>query len=516
MKKNYLAFLLIAVFLCLACLVGCDKEDNPTPSVESKVTFTEKTLSLYLGETYQTTVDGLADGEKITGYESNNTSVLTVDDNGLVSTVAVGSATVKVKTSFDGLALLRMEVLSNDSILVPSIALQTDSVSLLVGDRYSVGYAVTFGKTTLSDTTVQWSSSDNTVATADNGVISALAEGTCTITATSTYNGLTATSTLSVSVENAGVAITTSIDNREIYVQDVIELYVYVTDSGVEAEVQDVLFETGNNAIAVVADNKLTAQSGGNVEITATFTYNQKQYSVTRNVYVYGANIVSVKAFGQLDHNIRGKVYGDKITLSLNKSDFADKTLKCWYVNGQKIDGNTFEMPDCKVIAEAKFVNQTEGNFMAKFAASGLYENQADVSFETAIVTDNDGKTNTDGNYVALKSAEVTDRAATRFSFEESVVVESGSYLSIRVYLTSGSKLYLGTEKLATCIVCQNATASGSLKPYPVKENVWTGEMSQTAEVKIPLTNFVEVGQFLSGVTFVVSGTCYIDYITVV
>ena len=70
---------------------------------------------------------------------------------------------------------------------------------------------VTFTPDDTTETTVMWSSSDETVATVDeNGVVTAVGPGTATITAT-TLNGLTATCEVTVSAPTTGIDSTDSL-----------------------------------------------------------------------------------------------------------------------------------------------------------------------------------------------------------------------------------------------------------------------------------------------------------------
>lgn len=73
------------------------------------------------------------------------------------------------------------------------------------GDTSTITATLTPSNTT--DTVTSWASSDNTVATVSNGVITAVADGSATITAT-TSNGLTATVSVTVSIPQGGGGIT--------------------------------------------------------------------------------------------------------------------------------------------------------------------------------------------------------------------------------------------------------------------------------------------------------------------
>lgn len=67
---------------------------------------------------------------------------------------------------------------------ITAISLKTTTKTIEVGDKYTAELDITY----VGDYTITWTSSDETKATVDsNGVITAMAEGTATITATTTY-----------------------------------------------------------------------------------------------------------------------------------------------------------------------------------------------------------------------------------------------------------------------------------------------------------------------------------------
>lgn len=86
-----------------------------------------------------------------------------------------------------------------DAPIVPDITLNRANITIVEGDSETL-----VATTVPGDQTVTWSSSDDTVATVVNGVVTAVAEGTADITASMTYETKTYTDTCKVTVE-AGV-----------------------------------------------------------------------------------------------------------------------------------------------------------------------------------------------------------------------------------------------------------------------------------------------------------------------
>ena len=133
---------------------------------EEKITITaagDKTKLMY-GETVQLTasVGGVS-------WESSKPEIASVSADGLVSALAKGSATIKAKKEGckDGSI--------NISVDYPNITVTAadNKTSLLIGETVNL---------TSSEQGVTWSSSDATVATIANGVVTAVGLGeTCTL-----------------------------------------------------------------------------------------------------------------------------------------------------------------------------------------------------------------------------------------------------------------------------------------------------------------------------------------------
>lgn len=505
MKKTILTFLLVAIFVVTA-FAGCKPTPQPEPEPKPDVpnmAFSVTTKSLYVGETYQTELTKLADGENVTDYQSNNSGVATINAQGAVTAVSVGNATIKAVTNQGRQALMRIEVLSSDMVYVPYIAFSANPISVAVGDTYAIDYVVSYmGKSV--DATLEWSSSDEKIAKVNNGVVSAFGEGSCVITAECTYNGQKVVSKAVVNVAKYGIAVSTDFDNRELFVTQTVDLRLCVSDNGRFVTPDNVVFESANVDIALIEGNKLTAKSGGNAEITAKFSYNGADYEIKRNVYIYGYRVVTIKANGKTDSTLRGIVYGDKVKLDLKKP-VSGRQIKCWYVDGIKIDGDSFVMPDKNVVCEAKLTNQTEGNFTKNFANGTLFSAQATYEYVTGSLVDKNNKDVTDGNYVLLDSV-TNQNAGIVFNFDESVAVSDSASITIRVKMSGTSKLYVGTQSVVKCVAGVSVALENATWKQSVEGNLWT-------ELRIPLNIFAENGNFLSAVSLGVYGVVYVDYI---
>ena len=108
-------------------------------------------------------------------WTSSNTSVATVDSNGVVTAKAAGTATIKASNSVST-ASLSLKVSSGSSTGIS-----------LSSSKIAAGKSILLG----ADSYVDWFSSNTSIATVDNGVVTAKAAGYVTISAYNSYGAST-------------------------------------------------------------------------------------------------------------------------------------------------------------------------------------------------------------------------------------------------------------------------------------------------------------------------------------
>lgn len=513
MKKKTVALLLLAALSLslFAALAGCgDKTPATTPEPEeptSHFAFAEKSLTLYVGDSTATVVTALTAGESVTSYTSNNTEVATISDDGVITALSVGNAIIKATTSKGNQSLMRVEVVSGDELPLPVLRLDTAELQLQATDTYRLT-ATALYKGEMQDAALEWSTSNDHVATVAGGTVRAVGVGQCTVTAAYTCEGQRATASALVTVRRGGVAVTTNYENRDFYVGDALVLKLYLYDNGQQVQPDTVSFRMETTRVGTLETEGDTttlrlARKGEIRELTATFTYSGEEYTLVRSLYVYGDNFVTIRVNGQDDHRVTGR-YGDRITLALDGT--TDRAIKCWYVDGERITGNTFVMPDKAVLAEAKLVNQTEGDFTANFADSSMFSSNASYSFETGSFADAAGGVSTDGNYVRVDSLG-SGKAALTYHFDKNVQVKRGDVLVVRFRIDSANAVfYLGTDSGTRWAIAMNAPGEA-----PYEQTVPLGTWQ---EMTFSLTDFAAEGEFLSSVSIGCTGVIYIDYIT--
>ncbi len=172
-------------------------------SVENHVTGVDiDAYMLYLGSggTYQftETISPSDACNKSVAWTSSDSSIASIDTNGVVSGVSVGDATITV-TTVDGGFSKNCAVTVIEPQHVTGVTLSDASISINTDSTYTL--AATVMPVDAVNKNVTWSSSDNAIATVDsNGVVSGAASGSATITVTTVDGGYTASCEVTVSV----------------------------------------------------------------------------------------------------------------------------------------------------------------------------------------------------------------------------------------------------------------------------------------------------------------------------
>ena len=152
------------------------------------VTLEPTSLSLFTdgSETLTATVEpGNATNKNVT-WSSSDETIATVDNNGTVTAVGAGEATITVTTE-DGCKTATCIV--TVTVPVTGVTLEPTSLSLFTGDTAPL--TATVQPSDATNQNVTWSSDKPEVATVDNGKVTAVGAGEATITATA--GGITAT-----------------------------------------------------------------------------------------------------------------------------------------------------------------------------------------------------------------------------------------------------------------------------------------------------------------------------------
>ncbi len=179
------------------------------------------------------------------------------------------------------------------TVAVTGITLSPTSVSLAVGGTRTL--TATVSPSNATNKTVNWTSSDTSVATVSNGTITGKKAGSATIIATTADGGKTAYCTVSVTASSTTVAVTgvtMSKTTASLTVGGTVALSATVAPSN--ATDKTVTWASSNTSVATVSGGTVTAKAAGTAVITATAGGKTASCTVTVTAAVQNATVVNV------------------------------------------------------------------------------------------------------------------------------------------------------------------------------------------------------------------------------
>ena len=182
----------------------CSVTVNAAATVPVESVSLDKTeLSLEVGgeETLTATVAPTNATNKNVTWESSNTSVATVDATGKVTAIGAGTATITVTTVNQSKTATCEVTVTAATVPVTGVTLSQTQASLYYNRTpNTLTLTATVAPDNATNKAVTWTSSNPSVATVENGVVTALARGTAVITATAADgSGASASCTVTVS-----------------------------------------------------------------------------------------------------------------------------------------------------------------------------------------------------------------------------------------------------------------------------------------------------------------------------
>ena len=208
--KVFRFILLITAIAIVACGNG-DEDVNKVVAVNSVAISPTGPITLAIGDdvTLTATIAPENATNKQVTWSSDNSSVATVTDGGVVRALAVGTAIITAQAEGQS-AICRINV-EESVVEVTSVTVAPEGpLTATVGD--SITFTATVMPEDATDRVVTWTSSNPELASIDdNGVMSAIAAGHVTIIASAG----TMSASVEVTIENVYVAVTDIITNVE-------------------------------------------------------------------------------------------------------------------------------------------------------------------------------------------------------------------------------------------------------------------------------------------------------------
>lgn len=253
---------------------------------------TSTELTVGQSETLTATITPDNATNKNVTWSSDNQNVATVDANGNVTAVGAGTAQITVTTADGSFTDTCQVTINAATVSVTGVTLDKAELHLDVGDSETLTAAITPDNAT--DKAVRWTSSNPSVATVNNGEVTAVSAGEATITVTTADGGFTAECTVTVRGD---------VPDRPVNIPDTHEIEL-ISGEGGEAKT-----------------NFSNAGAGAEITVTATPDAGYELAYITVN----GERISGV-SFTMPAHDVTVRVY-----FSGGALPFADVDKGAWY-----------------------------------------------------------------------------------------------------------------------------------------------------------------------------------------
>ena len=197
--------------------------------------------------------------DEVVGWKSDDPSVLSVNDSGVVHAVSVGTATISVQTR-DGLigtTAIRVEAAAKDFQVNPT------AITIERGDAHALEASFLNADGQIDSSVqhhVEWSSSNPAVVTVADGQVTAVSSGTAYVTASA--DGFQSVCTVRVQTTVHAV----SLDMQELYLlreQATEPFQLKATLTPADADDLKLTYTSDNPLVATVSANGMVTPTGG-------------------------------------------------------------------------------------------------------------------------------------------------------------------------------------------------------------------------------------------------------------
>jgi uncharacterized protein YjdB len=271
------------------------------------IVLSENSTSIIQDGTYQISATCKKDNIEVSNpnivYSSSDSTIATVSVNGEVTAISVGNCTIT--STYQGVnSVLNITVQAKPIVHTYTIDLSGNNNSLYLGDTLQLTAICKDNDVTVGSPTITWSSSDTNIVSIDsNGLLTSVALGSATITAT--FNGVSTTLSLNVIEKPHTYTISLAETSKTLNVGDSYNIIATCTDNGNTVSSPVIAYSSNNSSVATVdSTGKVTTISSGNCVITATYNGVSSSITLTINAkvvptytYAFSQSITALKIY---------------------------------------------------------------------------------------------------------------------------------------------------------------------------------------------------------------------------
>ena len=226
--------------------------------------------TISIGETSQLSVTYTPNDTNVKNvtFTSSNSSVASVSSEGLVTGVAQGSATITATAKNANNQNITATIsITVNPIAVTSVSLNPTSVSIKAGKTTTL--VPTINPNNASNKNVTWSTSNSSIATVSNGVVTGVSAGNATITVTTQDGNKTATCSVTVTAGSAASAWELVTNDSSLAAGDVLVIANYstgVTAGNISSQVmshETSTFSSDHSVIEELGEDTVQLTLGG-------------------------------------------------------------------------------------------------------------------------------------------------------------------------------------------------------------------------------------------------------------